>query len=65
VAKKPFKTTLTGLEKSVIKALLNEGWRNQDIEVLVNTGRPASINLGRISGVKADDSIVPPVLGNV
>jgi hypothetical protein len=53
------KTALTPLEKSVIKALLKDGWRNQDIQALVNTGRSASINFGRISGVKADSSIIP------
>jgi hypothetical protein len=59
MVKKQSKTALTQLEKSVIKALLNDGWRNQDIQVLINTGRPASINFGRISGVKADDTIQP------
>lgn len=57
MAKKPSKTTLTPLEKSVIKALLNEGWRNQDIQALINTGRPASVNFGRISGIKANATI--------
>jgi len=37
---------LTPLEKSVIKALLNDGWRNQDIQTLINTGRASSVNLG-------------------
>jgi hypothetical protein len=59
MAKKQSKTALTPLERSVIKALLQDGWRNQDIQVLINTGRPASINFGRISGIKADDTIVP------
>lgn len=59
MSKKPSKTALTPIEKSVIRALLNDGWRNQDIQALVNTGRPASINFGRISGIKADDSITP------
>lgn len=49
---------LTPTEKSVIKALLNDGWRNQDIQALINTGRSASINFGRISGIKGNDSIV-------
>ena len=57
MAKKPSKTTLTPLEKSVIKALLSEGWRNQDIQALINTGRPASVNFGRISGIKANATI--------
>jgi hypothetical protein len=59
MANKPSQTTLTTLEKSIIKALINNGWRNQDIQVLINTGRPASINFGRISGVKANNTIMP------
>ncbi len=55
--KKPSKTTLTATEKSVIKALLKDGWRNQDVQALINTGRPATINFGRISTIKADDTI--------
>ena len=57
--KKLSKTTLTATEKSVIKALLNEGWRNQDVQTLINTGRTASINFGRIAGVRADLAVVP------
>ncbi len=53
------KPTLSPLEKSVIKALLNNGWRGQDIQALVNTGRAASINSGRVSAIKADSSIAP------
>ncbi|KRA61564.1 hypothetical protein ASD79_05445 [Caulobacter sp. Root655] len=59
MARKPSKTTLTSIEKSVIKALLVEGWRNQDVQVLINTGRSASINFGRISTIKGDNTIVP------
>jgi Protein of unknown function (DUF3644) len=59
MAKKPNNTALTPIEKSVIKALINEGWRNQDIQALINTGRVASINFGRISGVKADGAVAP------
>lgn len=59
MAKKQSKSALTPLEKSVIKALLDDGWRNQDIQTLINTGRPASVNFGRISGIKADGTIVP------
>ena len=59
MAKRSSKSTLTALEKAVIKALLNDGWRNQDIQALVNTGRPASINFGRIAGVKANNTIAP------
>jgi Protein of unknown function (DUF3644) len=59
MAKKPSITALTPTEKSVVKALLNEGWRNQDVQALINTGRTASINFGRISGVKADKAVAP------
>jgi hypothetical protein len=55
----PTKSRLTAGEKAVIKALLNDGLRNQDIQALINTGRAASINFGRISGIKADKKIEP------
>ena len=41
---------LTDEEKSIVKALLAKGWRNQDIQALVNVGRAATINSARISG---------------
>lgn len=59
MAKNDSEVSLTPLEKSVIKALLSSGWRNQDIQALINTGRPASINSGRISGIKFNHAIVP------
>lgn len=59
MAKRLSKSTLTPLEKAVIKALLNDDWRNQDIHALINTGRPASINFGRITNIKSDDTVVP------
>ena len=59
MTKKLSKAALTPLENAVIKALLNDGWRNQDVQVLINTGRPASINSGRISGVKKSLAISP------
>ena len=59
MAKGPSKVALTLLEKAVIKALLNDGWRNQDVQALVNTGRAASINSGRISGIKVNSAISP------
>tara|TARA_R110000787_G_C13407288_1_gene443917 strand:- start:607 stop:1797 length:1191 start_codon:yes stop_codon:yes gene_type:complete len=43
---------LTAAEKRVVKALLKEGMRNQDIQDLVNRGRVATINSGRITEVK-------------
>lgn len=59
MAKDPPKPTLTSTEKAVIKALLNDGWRGQDVQALINTGRAASVNSGRISAIKANNSIVP------
>ncbi len=50
---------LTAEEKRIVKALLAEGWRNQDIQALVNVGRPATINSARITGVKKNGSIKP------
>lgn len=58
MAAKHSKAALSQLEKAVIKALLNDGWRAQDIQVIINTGRPASVNSGRISGIKTDNDIV-------
>jgi hypothetical protein len=52
-------TTLTAEEKGVIKALLADGMRNQDILALINYEREATINSGRITGVKNDASIAP------
>ena len=49
---------LTEEEKPIVKALLAKGWRNQDIQALVNTGREATINSARITGVKQDAAIV-------
>lgn len=43
---------LTPEEKTVVKALLNNGWRNQDIQALVNIGRAATVNSARITEVK-------------
>jgi hypothetical protein len=44
--------SLTPEEKRVAKALLAKKWRNQDIQALFNIGRKATINSGRITGVK-------------
>ncbi|WGR94389.1 DUF3644 domain-containing protein [Bradyrhizobium sp. ISRA443] len=52
-------TALTDEEKRVIKALLAEGMRNQDILTLVNYERSATINFGRIAGVKKNADITP------
>ncbi|KYG22444.1 hypothetical protein SE92_21345 [Bradyrhizobium sp. AT1] len=55
--KKP--TALTDEEKRVIKSMLAEGMRNQDIHTLINYEREATINFGRIAGIKKDASIIP------
>jgi hypothetical protein len=52
-------TALTDEEKRIIKALIADGMRNQDIHTLVNYERKATINFGRIAGVKKDASISP------
>ena len=51
------KPTLSAIEKSVIKALIIDGWRNQDILSLINTGRQSSVNFGRIAAIKNNHSI--------
>ncbi len=50
------KGALTKDEKKVVKALLNKGWRNQDIQAFVNTGRVATINSARITEVKKSEA---------
>jgi hypothetical protein len=52
-------TALTDEEKRVIKALLANGMRNQDIHTLINYERKATINFGRIDGVKKNANISP------
>jgi hypothetical protein len=52
-------TTLTDEEKRVVKALLADGMRNQDIHALINYERPATVNFGRIAGVKKNEKIAP------
>ncbi|MEJ0062762.1 MAG: DUF3644 domain-containing protein [Alphaproteobacteria bacterium] len=49
--------TLTKTEKPIIKGLLARGWRNQDIQALVNVHRRATINSARITEVKNDSSV--------
>ena len=41
-------------EKRAVKAMLNKGWRNQDIQALLNIGRAATVNSARITEVKKD-----------
>jgi hypothetical protein len=51
---------LTKEEQRIVKALLNKRWRNQDIQALINSGgRKATVNSGRITGVKQDAKIEP------
>jgi hypothetical protein len=49
--------TLTREEKSIVKALLAKGERNQDIQALVNLGRKATINSARITEVKQNQRV--------
>ncbi|HZV06865.1 MAG TPA: DUF3644 domain-containing protein [Gemmataceae bacterium] len=49
--------TLTKEEVTIVKALLSKGWRNQDIQALVNIGRAATINGARITEVKQNKVI--------
>ena len=50
---------LTAEEDGIVKALLSLGWRNQDIQALVNVGRIATINSARITEVKQNSAIAP------
>ncbi len=51
--------SLTREEKRIVKALLNAGKRNQDIQALINSGRKNTINSARITAVKQDDRQSP------
>jgi hypothetical protein len=50
---------LTTEEEGIVKALLAQGGRNQDIQALVNIGRIATINSARITEVKQNSAISP------
>ncbi len=50
---------LTREEKRIVKALLAQRWRNQDIQALVNIERKATVNSARITEVKQNDDIRP------
>jgi hypothetical protein len=52
-------TALTDEEKRVVKALLADGMRNQDIHALINYERSTTINFGRITGVRKNENIAP------
>ncbi len=51
--------SLTKAEKYIVKYLINERWRNQDILSIVNIGRENTVNPARIAEVKGDSSISP------
>lgn len=59
MAKKKKEGALTAEEKPIAKALLLRGWRNQDIQHLLNRERVATINSARVTEVKKDFSINP------
>ena len=58
-ARKNREGSLTDEEKRIAKALLEDGWRNQDIITLFNVGRDPTVNIGRISDVKKNAEIKP------
>jgi hypothetical protein len=58
VSRKNKNGALTDAEKPIVKALLAKDWRGQDIQALVNIGREATVNSGRITETKNDSSIV-------
>lgn len=53
------KGSLTEEEQRIIKALLAQKWRNQDIQDLINRGRLSTINSARITEVKQNNLIKP------
>lgn len=53
------KGALTAFEKKIVKGFLARGWRNQDIQALVNLRRNATINSARITEVKQSVKIKP------
>jgi hypothetical protein len=55
--KKKADGALTAEEKPIVKRLLSDGWRNQDIQALLNLGRTATVNSGRVTEVKQNTKI--------
>lgn len=49
--------SLTKEERGVVKPLLARGWRNQDIQALLNLNRAATVNSARITEVKGNKKI--------
>lgn len=56
---------LTEYEKGIVKRLLAEGERNQDIQALVNLGRSATINSARVTEVKQNAEIAAATVDEV
>lgn len=56
MAKRNSKGALSTDEKRVVKAFLAKGWRNQDIQAVINVGRVATINSARITEVKQNNN---------
>ncbi|MBB4268116.1 DUF3644 domain-containing protein [Roseospira visakhapatnamensis] len=50
---------LTEEEQRIVKAMINQGRRNQDVQDIVNRGRIATVNSARITEVKQDPDIEP------
>ena len=48
--------SLSVFERRIVKRLCNLGETNQDIQALINKDRKSTINFGRISSVKKDDT---------
>lgn len=53
------KGSSTEEEQRIIKAFLDQKWRNQDIQDLINRGRLSTINSARITEVKQNNLINP------
>lgn len=54
MAQKKKEGALTPEEKRIVKGLLAQNWRNQDIQAWINGSRIGTVNGARISGVKKD-----------
>lgn len=65
MAKKSTGAALTHEEKRMIKAMLLDNERSQDIHILVNRERVPSFNAGRLSSIKKDPKIQPATADEV
>ncbi|MGR3679337.1 MAG: DUF3644 domain-containing protein, partial [Paracoccaceae bacterium] len=43
-------------EKKIVKYLSSKDWKGQDIQAMINLGRPKTVNIGRFATVKADSN---------